>query len=213
MGVYWRALFWLFVHLCVFSSATFWFLCCHFPWKLRLRKVTTLILNHIISFTRDHIAYYHEHIRNHVCQICLKDFPDKMRLDRHVGFFHADDAANDENQPSKDRHVCSHCSKKFWQGTHLRDHVDFVHLGLKKYVCEKCQRAFETKQRLKVWSLSSVAVSCQLLTKDLNQVSSVSLLVTSPMALANQELFELTWHPSFTWAILSPFTRNQGVAE
>ena len=43
-----------------------------------------------------------------------------------------------------------------------------------------------------VWSLSSFEVGCQLLTNDLNQVSSVSLLMTSSTALANEGLFELT---------------------
>ena len=47
-----------------------------------------------------------------------------------------------------------------------------------------------------VWSLSSVKVGRQLLTNDLNQVSSVSLLMTAWTALANEGLFELTRHPS-----------------
>ena len=43
-----------------------------------------------------------------------------------------------------------------------------------------------------VWSLPSSEVSCQLLTNDLNQVSSVSTLLTSSTSLVNKELFELT---------------------
>ena len=43
-----------------------------------------------------------------------------------------------------------------------------------------------------VWSLSSLKVSRQLSTNDLNQVSSVSLLMTSSTALTNEGLFELT---------------------
>ena len=46
-----------------------------------------------------------------------------------------------------------------------------------------------------VWSLSSFKVSRQL-SNDLNQVSSVSLLMTSSTALTNEGLFELTRHPS-----------------
>ena len=52
-----------------------------------------------------------------------------------------------------------------------------------------------------VWSLSSQKVSCQLLTDDLNQVSCISLLMTSSTALANEGLFELTLRPSLTWAV------------
>ena len=42
-----------------------------------------------------------------------------------------------------------------------------------------------------VWSLSSFKVSRQLLINNLNQVSSVSLLMTSSTALANEGIFEL----------------------
>ena len=49
-----------------------------------------------------------------------------------------------------------------------------------------------------VWSLSSFEVSCQLLMNYLSQVSSISVQMTSSTALANEGLFELTWHPSLT---------------
>ena len=55
---------------------------------------------------------------------------------------------------------------------------------------------------VQVWSLSSFEVSCQLLTNYLNQVSSVSLIMTSLTALANEELFELTRRPLLTQAVL-----------
>ena len=50
-----------------------------------------------------------------------------------------------------------------------------------------------------VWSLSSFEVRCQLLTNDLYQVSSVSLLVTSSTALANKGLFDqiLAFSPDY----------------
>ena len=51
--------------------------------------------------------------------------------------------------------------------------------------------------RHQVWSQSSFERSYQLLTNDLNQVSSVSLLMTFLMALANEGLFELSRRPSF----------------
>ena len=42
----------------------------------------------------------------------------------------------------------------------------------------------------------------------LNQVSSVSLLMTSSTALANEGLFELTLLPSLTWAVLLSFAET-----
>ena len=51
-----------------------------------------------------------------------------------------------------------------------------------------------------VWSLSSFKVSRQLLTNDLDQVSSVSLLMTSSTALPNEWLLGLTRCPWLTQA-------------
>ena len=59
-----------------------------------------------------------------------------------------------------------------------------------------------------VWSLSSFKVSRQLLTNYLNQVSSVSWLRTSSMALANEGLLELTQRPSLAWAVLLSFAKT-----
>merc|ERR1711923_572986 len=59
-----------------------------------------------------------------------------------------------------------------------------------------------------VWSLSSFKVSRQLLANDLHQVSSVSLLMTSLLALANEGLFELTRRPSLTRAVLLSFAET-----
>ena len=45
-------------------------------------------------------------------------------------------------------------------------------------------------------------------TEDLNQVSPVSLLMTSLTAQANEELFELTGHPSLTRAVSLSFAET-----
>ena len=44
--------------------------------------------------------------------------------------------------------------------------------------------------------------------ENLNQVSSVSLLMTSSTALANEGLFELTRRPSLTWAVSLSFAET-----
>ena len=62
-----------------------------------------------------------------------------------------------------------------------------------------------------VWSLSSFEVSRQLLTNNLSRISSVSLLMTSSAALANEGLFELTLRPLLTWDVsLSLSTEEPG---
>ena len=61
-----------------------------------------------------------------------------------------------------------------------------------------------------VWSLSSFEVSCQLFTNDLNQVSSVSVLMTSSTALGNEGLFELSRRPSLTRVVSSSTNKEPG---
>ena len=70
-----------------------------------------------------------------------------------------------------------------------------------------------TSQSFQVWSLSSFKASCQLLKNDLIRVSSVSLLMTSSTALANEELFELTLCPSLTQAISLSFAETTEESE
>ena len=59
-----------------------------------------------------------------------------------------------------------------------------------------------------VWSLSGLKVSWQVLRENLNQVSSVSLLMTASTALANEGLFELTRRPSLTRAVSLSFAET-----
>ena len=59
-----------------------------------------------------------------------------------------------------------------------------------------------------VWSLSLFKVSCQLVKNDLYQFSSVSLLMTASMALADEGLFDLIGHPSLTRAVSLSFAEN-----
>ena len=67
---------------------------------------------------------------------------------------------------------------------------------------QKTTIALKGKQWWQVWSLSSLEVSRQLVTNDLNQVSCVSLPMTSWTALANGGLFELTLGPLLTRVVL-----------
>ena len=59
-----------------------------------------------------------------------------------------------------------------------------------------------------VWSLSSFQVGRQVLRTNLNQVSSVSLLMTSSTTLANEGLFELTGRPLLTRAVSLSFAET-----
>ena len=61
----------------------------------------------------------------------------------------------------------------------MNDHIRW-YVG----ILESCKRV-TMQQVTQVWSLSSFEVSSQLLKNDLNQISSVSLLMTSLTALAN----------------------------
>ena len=63
-------------------------------------------------------------------------------------------------------------------------------------------------EHTQVRSLSTFKVSRQLLTNDLNQVSSISLLMTSSSALANEGFFELTRRPLMTQAVSLSFAET-----
>ena len=78
--------------------------------------------------------------------------------------------------------------------TALNKSVEWVTAWLQKNIVESITQ---------VWSLSGLKVSWQVLRENLNQVSSVSLLMTSSTALANKGLFELTRRPSLTRAVSS----------
>ena len=64
-----------------------------------------------------------------------------------------------------------------------------------------------------VWTLSSFKLSRQLLTNDLNQVLSVSLLMTAPTALTKEGLFELTRWPLLTQAVSLSFAETSKVPD
>ena len=100
------------------------------------------------------------------------------------------------------------------QKVHLQLGIDFIVFSEWKLLMKQYNDIFfsvlaeqgdpdygEFYDRVQVWSLSSFKVSCQLLKNDLNRVSSVSLLMTSSTALANEGLFELTRRPSLTGTV------------
>ena len=92
--------------------------------------------------------------------------------------------------------VCPECDKVYPNMTGLNVHLKCVHKKAKDFACDRCPKTYF----FKVWSQSSFELSCQLVMNDLNQILSVSLLMTSSTALANKGLFELTRCPSLTWA-------------
>ena len=78
------------------------------------------------------------------------------------------------------------------------------------YICHQKRLVF--KQPFQVWSLSSLEVRRQLSTNDLNQVSFVSLLMTSLTVFTNEGLFELTRRPSLTQAVSLSFAETTKVS-
>ena len=83
-----------------------------------------------------------------------------------------------------------------------KDDLKFPVYGVEKSHSFQDKAPYSEKSlQLQVWSLSSFDLGRQLLRNDLNQVSSLSLFMTSSTALANKGLFELNRCPSLAGAV------------
>ena len=45
--------------------------------------------------------------------------------------------------------MCGRCGKEFSHNHHLKTHIETVHEGLKRFVCQKCNKKFASPNALK----------------------------------------------------------------
>ena len=74
------------------------------------------------------------------CEICSKTFATKSFLDKHVCYVNIEDKVNYKKKIIE----CHVCNKIFMRRKKLNEHLKCVHQGLKKHVCQTCNRAFES---------------------------------------------------------------------
>ncbi|XP_014229957.1 gastrula zinc finger protein XlCGF7.1-like [Trichogramma pretiosum] len=87
---------------------------------------------------RQHRAVLHQGLKRFLCDRCPEAFGLKVTLKLHVARVH--DARRLE---------CAECGKLFSKFNHVKRHLHTVHLKLKPYRCELCDRPFGRKEYLK----------------------------------------------------------------
>ena len=92
-------------------------------------------------------------MKQFACGMCEDSFTLKVKLFQHKINVHA----NELNTKSK-QHIqeilknlnCDSCGKYFPKKSMLKNHIDSVHLKLKPYKCEDCDKTFSLKRILKL---------------------------------------------------------------
>ncbi|XP_021965810.2 zinc finger protein 254 [Folsomia candida] len=127
------------------------------------------------SFTRretlsEHIARDHTRVKEHVCEICGKNFYTILSLRKHLrghdesirsrcetcgeDFLYASSLQTHQvREHGADRVVCDECGATFTSTKGLWEHKR-THTGIKAYKCDQCDAAFSQRQQLRNHLLS-----------------------------------------------------------
>ena len=89
---------------------------------------------------RNHINAVHLGLRPFKCDLCEKDFTQKSHLNTHHKNVHL--------KVEDSRFYCHSCSKYFTSTQKLDEHVIRIHSVAKRYTCEECGYATNTKRYL-----------------------------------------------------------------
>ncbi|XP_041985926.1 zinc finger protein 347-like isoform X8 [Aricia agestis] len=84
----------------------------------------------------DKKAQYKSHKEQLICDVCLKMFPTKSRLLRHI-----------RTHTGEKTYSCNICQKIFLRRAYLKEHL-LIHTGEKPYNCDICQKKFTLRSNL-----------------------------------------------------------------
>ncbi|KAI5642075.1 zinc-finger double domain-containing protein [Phthorimaea operculella] len=77
--------------------------------------------------------------KEHICDVCGKQFYDKVRLCHHL-----------PSHYNNRKHICKVCDKTYKTDDQLKTHVRSVHVQNKNdFICDYCSRVFKTKGHVK----------------------------------------------------------------
>ena len=89
-----------------------------------------------------HVLKIHEKKFDYECSKCNKKFCVKGQLSFHMKKSHA------SNGKEKQLFCCEYCSKQFKTLPRLKGHINMVHLKIKNFPCEQCDKSFFRKYNL-----------------------------------------------------------------
>ena len=98
---------------------------------------------------KDHIAFFHENRKLHLCPTCGTEFAYKSQLDEHS----CSDESQDSNPQPRDEPAvgdlrCESCERTFEAKQEFLDHRNYFHDKMKKHQCYKCGKEFGFKAGL-----------------------------------------------------------------
>ena len=91
-----------------------------------------------------HVRDIHDKLKNFKCHICTKSFAQNSQLSVHIKFVHQKlDVSNSRN------FNCSECLAPCRSPHELKRHFTIVHLKIKKYECDICEKRFLVGHNIK----------------------------------------------------------------
>ena len=100
------------------------------------------------SSLKEHIKYIHMgHARaKNQCDKCGKAFGTPGYLEKHTLTVH---------EGLVQKVTCEHCGKNFTSNAYLKNHVQIVHQQIRNHQCDKCDKSFGQRGKLRILYIKS----------------------------------------------------------
>ena len=104
-------------------------------------------MNLVLCFRRDQFMeeLENEELNRELCALAVDDMFGSWSPEIQEQFLAE---WNDWEEPNKPDH-CNQCGKRFTRSTTLRRHIQTLHSDEKQFTCDKCQKSFATRDKLK----------------------------------------------------------------
>ena len=105
-------------------------------------------MNLVLCFRRDQFMeeLENEELNRELCALAVDDMFGSWSPEIQEQFLAE---WNDWEEPNKPDHCCNQCGKRFTRSTTLRRHIQTLHSDEKQFTCDKCQKSFATRDKLK----------------------------------------------------------------
>ena len=141
----------------------------HFKPEQKNRRCTYESCDFITSSVyklNQHINGIHEKMRPFKCEVCGSTFKRKAHLEVHSNDVHSDDP--------KHKFQCEKCDFKTSHKYNFRNHVNAVHLGIRAYKCEFCEKTFTQRSHVRT-HMKNVHIEEKLCDKRFNTAQAANI--------------------------------------